>query len=113
MVDKKVIIDDYVQDVEQLAEMLVNFLEECNVNLTIKDKEQSFRRLLERLPEIVAIRKDKKYLGVSTQEGYINSIIPIDGIIEMQEVPVDIAAGYYKYEKGNFILDEKMKLERR
>jgi hypothetical protein len=114
MADKKVIVEDYVKDIEHLSEMLVNFLEECNVTLTIKEKEQSFKKLLERLPEIIAIRKDKSYLGVETDDnGYIISLLGIDGILEQQELPVDITAGYYKYEKGNFILDEKMKLERR
>ena len=104
----------FVNDLQEVNNKLLLQLDNFMVDLSIKEKNMSLYYLLGKLSEVVAIRKDKKYLGVEINaDGYITKVVDIDGILEQQELPVDITAGYYKYEKGNFILDEKMKLERR
>lgn len=104
----------FVNDLQEVNNKLLLQLDNFMVDLSIKEKNMSLYYLLGKLSEVVAIRKDKKYLGVEVNaDGYITKVVDIDGILEQQELPVDITAGYYKYEKGNFILDEKMKLERR
>lgn len=109
---KKEIEDIYINDINSLSNELINFLEICGV--PVLNKDISFKELIGKLKKIVAVRKDKKYYGVEVNElGYIESVISIDGILEKTDLPVDITAGYYKYENGNFTLDEKTKLERR
>ena len=103
---------EYFKDIQELSDKLINFLEQCNVKIPKLQKEQSFYSLLNKLDRVVAIRKDKTYYGVETDSsGYIKKIIDIDGIIEKMDIPSDINKGYYRYENGNFILDERMKEE--
>ena len=98
MFEKKVI-----EALKHTTNELYDFLVSCNVS----PKSKKLKDLLNSLDEIVAIKKDKKHLGVHLKNGYVDSIIPIDGIIEEQELPIDIKRPYYRYEKGKIFLDEK------
>lgn len=98
MFEKKVI-----ETLKYTTNELYDFLISCNVS----PKSKKLKDLLNGLNEIIAIKKDKKYLGVHLKKGYVDSIIPIDGIIEEQELPNDIKRPYYRYEKGRILLDEK------
>ena len=94
------------EELEEVIDKFVSYLESCNVSVDSK----TFNNCLRRLDDVVAMRKDKKYLGVSVNEnGYITDIVSVDGIIEKQVTPSDLLRGYYKYEKGKFLLDVKMR----
>ena len=110
--NKDLLIGDYIEDIDKISNELIDFLEDCNISLSIKDKSKSFKYLVSRLNEIIAIRKDRKYYAVQLDEnGYIISLSNVDGILQEQELPEDILRGYYIYEDGKFVLDERKKLE--
>lgn len=88
---------------------LQNFLKENGVQyLPYKTMEY----YLSQLSLVQTIKPSVRYLGIHTNtKNYIKDAIPIDGVIEKIELPVDINRGYYRYEKGKIILDERKRLE--
>lgn len=88
---------------------LQNFLLE---NGTTFEKYKSLEYYLETINNVQTIKPTLSYLGVHTNKlGYVKNAIPIDGVMEKIELPVDVNRGYYKYEKGKIILDERKRLE--
>lgn len=98
------LLELYDKDITEINDKLHAFLTSCGVE--VKDKNTF--TMLKLLDDVVAVRADKRYLGLETKNGYIQSAVSIDGIVVNDgDYPDDLIRGYYKYEKGKYVLDEK------
>lgn len=104
-------MDSYLEqeisdELELMKNKIESFLKDCNIEVTSK----TFWSMLKKLDEVIAVRKDKSYIGVTLNDrGYVTTINSIDTIIDEQELPMDILRGYYKIENGKLVVDELMK----
>ncbi len=99
-------VDVLIREMDDVADRLYRFLLSCGV----KPETKTLYGMIRDLDKIVAIRKDKSYIGVTTDsDGIINKVAEIDGILQKQELPADILRGYYRYENGNYVLDEALR----
>ena len=96
-----------IEDIKVDVKKLYDYLDSCNVTPTRK----ALGPLIKDLEKIIAIRKNKKYIGIDTVDGIIVGYADVDGIVEYQELPEDVLRGYYRYENGKIILDEKLRLK--
>ena|SRR5690554_6870381 len=99
------VLNQMIKDLDNYSEQLYQFLCECY----IKPKDKKLSTLLSHLDEIVAIKRNRKYYGVTTKNGIITAINKIDGIVEQKELPKDLLRGYYRYNDGKVEVDEKLK----
>lgn len=94
------------EELDYLLNELIKFLNDCGIELTSK----TFNSAIRKLQEVIAIRKEKSYIGLTLNDlGYVRKFNEIDTIIEKQNLPEDILRGYYKIENGKIVLDERMK----
>ena len=96
------------EDLEEAVDLLAKYLQSCGIDLTSKTLFADIKRL----NDVIAIKKSKQNLDMNVNDtGYITNILDIKEIVEKQQVPVDVLRGYYKYENGKIVLDERRRQE--
>lgn len=103
--------DAHLEKMNALRTRLELFLQNCGVSY----ESRSLIDLVNKLDEVIAVRENKKYISLETnKEGYVTGFGDLDGILDVtdgKELPDDLLRGYYKYENGDLVLDERKKLE--
>lgn len=95
---------EIINKLDDAIETLYTFLTSCN----IKPKNKKLSTLVNHLNDVVAIRKNKKYVGVELDGNVIKSVYPVQGIFEDNDIPNDITRGYYYYNCGAYYLDKDL-----
>lgn len=97
----KVITDD----LSRINKKLKNFLELCGVEV----EKESFIHMLESLEKLNVMRKGLKHVGfVLDENGYIVKIFRVDDFMpykNREDIPKDVAHGYYKLVDGELVRD--------
>jgi antitoxin component YwqK of YwqJK toxin-antitoxin module len=92
---------------DELLDKLYDFLLSCDVT----PKNKKLETLINSLNDIIAMKKNKLFYGVSLDKNNIvKQVYDINGLVENKgQLPDDILRGYYYYENGKILLDENLR----
>lgn len=98
---------EVLDELDVFLEKFYEYLISCGV----QPKNKKLKTLITCLDELIAMKEDKTYYGVDVDSNnIIKNIFVVQGIVENNiKLPNDILRGYYHYEKGKIVLDEKLR----
>lgn len=98
--------DIITKDLTKISLDLQKFL----ISSGVTPKSSKITDLIDAIKDLKVMYENKSYLGLIFDENkYIIRVVGIGDFIARENVPSDIAEGYYKLINGKLVLDEQRK----
>lgn len=93
-----------LKDIQIKITQIESMLNSAGIKMELRNLEEAIKAL----SKLKFLKQNEHYAGIFTDKnGYIVAAMKINDFAELAKVPKDVSKGYYKLEKGEFVLDEK------